>query len=56
MTWRIVWSHAGLTSLQAIPWRQAERVDAAVQRLADRLVYLSFLNPITESKFHETLS
>lgn len=34
MTWRIVWSHAGLRSLQAIPWRQAERVDAAVQRLA----------------------
>lgn len=34
MTWRIEWSHAAIAALRAIPWRQAARVDAAVQRLA----------------------
>lgn len=34
MSWRIEWSHAGVVSLRSIPWRHAERVDAAVQRLA----------------------
>ena len=31
--WRIEWSHAALAALRAMPWRQAARVDAAVQRL-----------------------
>lgn len=34
MNWRIEWSHAAIAALRAIPWRQAARVDAAVQRLA----------------------
>jgi mRNA-degrading endonuclease RelE of RelBE toxin-antitoxin system len=34
MTWRIDWSHPALAALRSIPWRDAARVDAAVQRLA----------------------
>ena len=34
MAWRIEWSHAATAALRAIPWRDAARVDAAVQRLA----------------------
>ena len=31
MTWRLEWSHAARFALLTMPWRQAERVDAAVQ-------------------------
>lgn len=34
MTYRIAWSSPATQSLRAMPWRQAERVDAAVQRYA----------------------
>lgn len=34
MSWQIEWSPAAIAALRAIPWRQAARVDAAVQRLA----------------------
>lgn len=34
MTWRIEWSHAAGAALRAIPWRDAARIDAAVQKLA----------------------
>jgi hypothetical protein len=32
MTWTIKWSYPAITALRAIPWRQAARIDAAVQR------------------------
>lgn len=35
MKWRVEWSYPALAALRAIPWRQAARVDAAVQRLAE---------------------
>lgn len=34
MTWRLEWSHVAGETLKAIPWRDAARVDAAVQKLA----------------------
>jgi hypothetical protein len=34
MTYRIAWSSPATQALRAIPWRQAERVDAAVLRFA----------------------
>lgn len=34
MTWRIEWMPTGIVSLQRIPWRDGERIDAAVQRFA----------------------
>lgn len=34
MTWRIEWSHVAGAALRAIPWRDAARIDAAVQKLA----------------------
>jgi hypothetical protein len=34
--WRVSWSHAGIWSLRQLPWRDAARVDAAVERLANR--------------------
>lgn len=34
MTYRIAWSPPATQALRAIPWRQAERVDAAVPRFA----------------------
>jgi mRNA-degrading endonuclease RelE of RelBE toxin-antitoxin system len=34
MIWRVRWSHPAIATLRAIPWRDAMRVDAAVQRLA----------------------
>ncbi len=33
-SWEIVWSYPAAWMLRAIPWRQAARVDAAVQRFA----------------------
>ena len=35
-SWRIRWGFAALAALRAMPLRQAERVDAAVLRLATR--------------------
>lgn len=34
MTWRIEWSAVASATLRAMPWRDAARVDAAVQKLA----------------------
>lgn len=34
MSWDLAWSHAAVAALRAIPWRDAARVDAAVQQLA----------------------
>jgi mRNA-degrading endonuclease RelE of RelBE toxin-antitoxin system len=34
MIWQIEWSHAAGAALRAIPWRDAARIDAAVQKLA----------------------
>lgn len=34
MTYRIAWSSPAILGLRAMPWRQAERADAAVQRFA----------------------
>lgn len=34
MTWRLEWSHAARYALLTMPWRQAERVDAAVQHFS----------------------
>jgi hypothetical protein len=34
MTYVIAWSVPALRALRAMPWRDAERVDAAVQRFA----------------------
>lgn len=36
MTWQVEWSHAALAALRAIPWRDAARIDFAVQRLATK--------------------
>lgn len=34
MLWQIEWSHVAAATLRAIPWRDAARIDAAVQKLA----------------------
>lgn len=34
MTWRIVWVQGAEDALRRMPWRDAARVDAAVQQLA----------------------
>ncbi|WP_437686451.1 type II toxin-antitoxin system RelE family toxin [Sorangium sp. So ce176] len=34
MSWEIEWMPSGIASLQRIPWRDGERVDAAVKRYA----------------------
>ena len=34
--WRIEWSHVASTALRTIPWREASRIDAAVQNLASK--------------------
>lgn len=36
MTWQVQWSHPARAVLRAIPWRDATRIDAAVQRLATK--------------------
>jgi hypothetical protein len=33
--WQVAWSHSGLWALRNIPWLDAGRVDAAVQRFAE---------------------
>ena len=35
MRWAIRWRHAAALKLRYIPWREAARVDAAVQRFAE---------------------
>jgi len=35
VSWRICWSEPALRTLQQVHWRDATRVDAAVQRFAD---------------------
>jgi hypothetical protein len=34
MNWHIEWSHPAIAALHSMPWRDAARIDAAVQRLA----------------------
>jgi hypothetical protein len=34
MSWRVEWFEPAIQSLRQIPWRDAARVDAAVQRFA----------------------
>ena len=34
MSWRLRWSETAVAGLQRIGWRDATRVDAAIQRLA----------------------
>ncbi len=35
MSWRVEWLEPAVQSLRQMPWRQAARVDAAVQRFAE---------------------
>lgn len=35
MRWGIKWRHGAAATLRLIPWREAARVDAAVQRFAE---------------------
>jgi hypothetical protein len=32
--WRVTWGHGAEAALRRIPWRQAARIDAAVQHFA----------------------